>query len=362
MKTKYSDIPGNPCHTFKANSTSSKKVKLLDKALTLGKDGKLKGSNQRKNHRKNKRDNAQLLLPVPSDAKPILDLDPDKKYYFSGEDDSNVIPKGLPSDAGLFNVHINLKVISGLDGMKLNNAFTLVPRKDVKNVFPKKSFIWLKELDDLRRKKGVTNNRGSKRLPASPESKTVYTTAGPFPNRSGLGCNEIYHGIGDATRDGIRNIIHQVERLSNRYIPSGFMTALMKVKQVLNWPTFKGEDDKETSYYPSISVGKNVYLPMHTDEDAFFSATFVVANSKLENDSEILNYFCFPTLGYAVALRQGDVLFFNPLIPHCVSSKRVSYDVICCSLYMKSKLVGGNNNSIDFTENQKLFKKKLEMI
>ena len=78
----------------------------------------------------------------------------------------------------------------------------------------------------------------------------------------------------------------------------------------------------------------------------------------MEKDSEILNYFCFPEYGYAVALRHGDILLFNPLVEHCDSSKRVDHDVFCCSLYVKSKLVGGNNNTEELTMDQKEFLEK----
>ena len=62
----------------------------------------------------------------------------------------------------------------------------------------------------------------------------------------------------------------------------------------------------------------------------------------------IVQYFTFPTLGYAVALRPGDVLAFNARIHHSVSTKSTAgeaQDVFCSSVYLKSKLVGGNDNN-----------------
>jgi hypothetical protein len=44
-------------------------------------------------------------------------------------------------------------------------------------------------------------------------------------------------------------------------------------------------------------------------------------------------------------LRNGDLLLINPLLNHCISSRATKdEDVICTSLYLKTALVGGNNN------------------
>ena len=48
---------------------------------------------------------------------------------------------------------------------------------------------------------------------------------------------------------------------------------------------------------------------------------FLPGVNKYDVDDAIVVYFCFPTLGVSIPLRPGDYLFFNPLIPHCVSFK-----------------------------------------
>ena len=51
--------------------------------------------------------------------------------------------------------------------------------------------------------------------------------------------------------------------------------------------------------------------------------------------------FVFPELGLAVALRNGDMLLFNPKITHCVSSRRdPTKDAFCLSFYMDPMLAG----------------------
>ena len=68
-----------------------------------------------------------------------------------------------------------------------------------------------------------------------------------------------------------------------------------------------------------------------------------------------MGYFCFPRLGIAVALRPGDLLIFNPLEPHAISSRCNNDDqIFCISMYMKSAIVGLNDNSIELTPMQEL--------
>ena len=69
---------------------------------------------------------------------------------------------------------------------------------------------------------------------------------------------------------------------------------------------------------------------------------------KYEFDAKVTNYFTFAEQGIAVALRPGDMLLFNPMYQHCVSSRTLHYqgkDVFCVSLYLKTAIVGGNNNN-----------------
>ena len=68
---------------------------------------------------------------------------------------------------------------------------------------------------------------------------------------------------------------------------------------------------------------------------------------------DVIVYFCFPTIGVAVPLRPGDYLLFNACIPHCLSS-RCKYEdqIITTSTYLKTAIVGLNNNDLPLTEEQ----------
>ncbi len=107
--------------------------------------------------------------------------------------------------------------------------------------------------------------------------------------------------------------------------------------------------------YASMAIGCNVFLPCHTDQDFTMSIVqaFLCGVKKYDVDDSIVVYFCFPTLGVAILLRPGDYLIFNPLIPHCVSSRcNHTQDVLLVTMYLKTAVVGLNNNDIDITQAQ----------
>jgi len=96
-----------------------------------------------------------------------------------------------------------------------------------------------------------------------------------------------------------------------------------------------------TKYFGSIAFGCNVFLCCHTvlaDHDSY----------KLDNDFVV--YFCFLTLGVAIPMRPGDFLLFNARIPHCISSRcDKNHKIMCISMFLKTAIVGLNDNSIPLT-------------
>ena len=362
--TKLSKFNAAPCHSFKCSSNSSKRVHLLSKCLRVSNKGKnVTGNKTTKRKLKQKDKNILMKLQIPEEGVPMkLDYEV-WKFFFSGLDDRQNMPKGLPQDSTCFHVKTTLKIVDTTEGAKLDSVFTLVPRNDILYTLGgSKSFAILEQVDQRTRQLKSTNNRGVRKNPVSTETKTVYTTLGPCPNRYGKGCITAYKSLTDNVRHGIYNIIHQIERVTNRYLPSYQMEGIKLAKQHIKWPTFEYSENTKSEYFSNIAIGKNVYLPVHTDEDAFYSVAFVLADMKVEQNSEILAYFCFPQKGLAVAMRQGDILIFNPLEPHCISSKRVSQDIMCCSIYLKSKLVGGNDNSKEFTKEERQCQKRIKFM
>ncbi len=67
----------------------------------------------------------------------------------------------------------------------------------------------------------------------------------------------------------------------------------------------------------------------------------------------MVTYFCFPTIGVAVPLRPGDFLLFNAKLPHCISSRcKFEDEILCTSTYLKTAIVGMNNNDLPLTQEQ----------
>ena len=71
-----------------------------------------------------------------------------------------------------------------------------------------------------------------------------------------------------------------------------------------------------------------------------------------ENDT-VVAYFCFPTRGVAIPMRPGDFLLFDATLPHSISLRCHQIDdIMCMSFYLKSRVVGMNDNSIPLSAEQ----------
>ena len=110
---------------------------------------------------------------------------------------------------------------------------------------------------------------------------------------------------------------------------------------------------KKNKLWTSLSHAVNYNSACHVDEDFFLSVCSVKEGNENSYDinSQVITYFCFPTLNKAVCLRDGDILVFNPLTYHCCSKKNktIKNDVHIYSLYLKSKHVSLNDNSIQLS-------------
>ena len=99
-------------------------------------------------------------------------------------------------------------------------------------------------------------------------------------------------------------------------------------------------------YYNGAGFGVNVFLRCHIDNDFTMSIVQVHMDRCYQDDDPIVCYFCFPQIGCAVALWPGNIFMFNPQEPHCISSWCNSDDqVYCISCYLKTSVVGLNDNS-----------------
>jgi hypothetical protein len=121
------------------------------------------------------------------------------------------------------------------------------------------------------------------------------------------------------------------EEVVKGYLPSNEIRGL-KAAQLLG----KWQEINAVASHPiwgSLACGKNYYLNSHTDDDFFYSLTTIASEGGLcqnidryKMHTEVCNYFTFAEHGIAVALRPGNMLIFNPLYHHCLSSRTSLYE------------------------------------
>jgi hypothetical protein len=89
------------------------------------------------------------------------------------------------------------------------------------------------------------------------------------------------------------------------------------------------------------------FLRSHINQD--FTMSIVQAhmdNHDYQVNDRIVCYFAFLRIGIAVALWPGDFLLSNPQEPHSISSRCKAVDkIFCASSYLKTAIVGLNDNS-----------------
>lgn len=131
---------------------------------------------------------------------------------------------------------------------------------------------------------------------------------------------------------------------------------LRAAKDVVPFKTFSiPHSNSCAKYFGGIAFGADVFLRCHTDEDFTWSVVQVYLKGvdSYHVDNPVIAYFCFPTIGVAVPMRPGNFLLFDATVPHCISARCNPLDtVMSISFYLKSKVVGLNNNSQVLTEQQ----------
>ncbi|MCK7495298.1 MAG: hypothetical protein MZW92_32575 [Comamonadaceae bacterium] len=236
--------------------------------------------------------------------------------------------------------------------------FILVPRSDsihhqthVKDT--------LATLNAVNKAKNCAETRGKARIPVA-EGKGKYTTIGLKPNRGRTGITESWPDkLNETDRCNVVKLMNTIEELAKGYLPSDALRGIEKASLLGNWQKIE-TGTSPPNIWSSLAIALNYYLNAHTDQDFFYSLLTVASAHGLRQDinqysmnTEICNYFAFPEQGIAVALRPGDMLLFNPQYQHCLSSRTSFYenkDVFSLSLYLKSGVVGKNNNTLPLTD------------
>ena len=191
--------------------------------------------------------------------------------------------------------------------------------------------------------------RGSFRTPMfeCPDNQ-VYFTAGTSPSRNSKGLVDVYRQLDDMPlqKELVDELFKKVEHAAKAFIDSQSLCAISFVKGLSGYDGFQYINGKESSIWSAVAWLENGYLNEHDDKDYFLGAIMIVTREDMQVQSEPRQFFCFPRKNCAVCLRNGDILLFNPRELHCLST-RVCVDVDCIALsfYLKTAVVGGNDNS-----------------
>lgn len=256
----------------------------------------------------------------------------------------------------------NMSTINTLTGSKLMESdripiYILVPRQYLlrHTPSPNEDVLALKNL--LQKYNNVTL-RGSKRTGICKK----YATLGAHccRNKPGIDYTRI-HKCCENDYNCLKQMLNRAKFFGKSYLPFGLLSTLQAMKQFIGDKTSVDNcPNPESSVWASAALSCNYVSPAHIDKDAFLSCLMVLhvpdsctfSDYKYTEDMNVAIYFCLPESGVSIALRPGDVLFFNPLYYHCISQRTEEYicdDIYVTSFYMKTGQISGNDNTLQLS-------------
>jgi hypothetical protein len=206
-----------------------------------------------------------------------------------------------------------------------------------------------------------------KRSDAAFKSKTTGTYAcighKASRNHQGIELSKFAKEKG-VTYDNLVKMASYSEHLFCQELPFCFRRALYDAQTVVPWNTLTTGASSEESpcFFATLATAINYSSKTHKDKDFFLSSLQIHCledvdhNGAYKTDLPVAQHFVFAEYGFAVALRSGDCIIFNPQHFHCSSEKTDRYkdkDVFLTAFYIKSLVVGGNNNDLPLKKIQK---------
>jgi hypothetical protein len=346
-------------HVYKSNTSSSRRVQTAYKNMIDNGRPRSKLAVRRDKKKRMKIQSLTVVAPSPGHSLSTLVLQNSRPIFYTGTvDDTDLCKKRIPNSISL-SVTEHLQVVDTTSGARLMNScggdivFTLIPRQYAiqKIARVNETLMALYALEDTQT---VPQLRGKTRIPV-PEDDGKYVTVGLKPNRNSTGITDSWpKTLSEHHRKRICRLMSQCEEVAKGYVSSNEMRGLRIAQLLGEWPEIEGVASQPI--WGSLACGKNYYLNSHLDDDFFYSLSTLASSNGLRQDIdrytldvEVCNYFAFPEQGIAVALRPGDMFLFNPRYYHSLSSRTSSYlnhDVFCLSLYLKTAVVGQNNNTL----------------
>jgi hypothetical protein len=257
------------------------------------------------------------------------------------------------------NVTNVLSVCNGMNGYKLFGkspyvpVCILIPRSDVLKHTPCVNAD-IDCLESILRLHTKVSLRGTKKSGIS----STYAILGATILRGGKGIS-FKHPVKASDLQHCYSMLNRMEFFAKMWLPFGLLSTLHESKNMCNDnATLLGMNPSKRNVWASMASSFNYVSPAHVDKDAFLSCLTVSfisesvdrkIKSRYEQEMEVALYFCLPKYGVSVALRPGDIIFFNPLEYHCISQRTECYKhekIFVTSFYLKAKLLGLNDNDI----------------
>jgi hypothetical protein len=270
-----------------------------------------------------------------------------RKIYIAGI--SKELMPELPLGSIAWSVHDpTFKLHCDVRGGHLEGVFTLLPRWWIKQEFPDTN-VFYDLLMKLLQKNRTLKSRGKSKTPVF-EGGTVpsaYVNIGPSAKRNGKGIVKASRKMTETDKQLLEMFFRKVSHAAHGYMDSVTIKYGETVKALLKKYGGFSFDQKHAAIWTNIAFVANGSMPIHIDDDFYIGCVTALGANGYHNKQEddALQYFCFPSHGVSVGLRNGDILLFNPQIYHCASSRATTTEnVILASFYLKTAIVGGNNN------------------
>jgi hypothetical protein len=382
LKTHY-------CHVYKSQAKKSRCSHRSQAAyiystvvdeMVLKKDT-WKRRQKRKNKKQKKQKDCMIPVCIPEKLAAHIHMWSDKELQgvtlvFDGGVDGNP-PISAPADVTWTSLRINdgdLYVADTIDDSK----GLIYPVSDGVSPFmrvPRKTALSITKMDNIKENRlfsiALQSGAQAQRGPLKRGKRKLVFTDGKFADKYGcIGVQvnrgtkgvrgESYHADKMPVKDWnvIVEMITRAETAFRSFANTKDIQHIARVSELLQFQKMREKSSNTepifANIYQGMAFGENVFLECHADHDFARSIVMVqMDNHQCGPHDRVVAYFCFPRLGIAVALRPGDLLIFNALEPHAISSRCHKSDkLLCVSMYLKTAVVGLNNNDIKLTEKQ----------
>ena len=189
-------------------------------------------------------------------------------------------------------------------------------------------------------------------------SKHKYTSHGiKVLQGRGFSLSKIYERDA-ASAEKLDKHCNRLEHLGCKVIPSKWLRGMEEAARVCGMQTIKG-----CIFGAGLASAIDYHAPAHVDSD-FFVSIHQLNVSGHYGDDRIVQYFVFPSCGYAIALRPGDVIVFNPHEHHCLSKKAPAFyelRVHVSTMYVKTPHISKNDKTAVLTEEEKEAEEVLQL-